>query len=293
MCYWKRFCGDKMRRNFLVEAIANPGQQPIVFIFVITLGLGVAANGLSSLVLDVLGDWLEAHLGMPKVVWLISVVLFVVELVLLNIPTFVEGVRSLVGRNASLVESVNVLPLRETLPGLVVLMSLHDAAARAAILHHWQAGEGNLQHCWIICGGERSLAAAETMVTQLVEQGLPRRLFHYGRGVAIADVQNVRGVLGLIPDEALAQDPNYIRRLVEAIYGQAQREYGLDEFEMIADYTGGTKSMTAGMILACTKPTRRLQYWLSEYDENRQPVNSQMMEVEVDYRLGAIGERRD
>jgi hypothetical protein len=272
-----------MRRNFLVEAIANPGQQPVVFIFVITLGLGIAANGLSSLVLDILGDWLQTHWGMPKVVWLITVVLAVVGAVLLGIPTFVTGMRSLVLRNASLVETTKVVALRQTLPGLIVLMSLQDAAARAAILHHWRSGEGKLQHCWIICGGEKSLDTAEAMVNDLVGQGLPRRMFYYG--AAIADVTNPRVMLTLSPDERWAQDPNYIRRLVEAIYQEAQMQYGLSEREMIADYTGGTKSMTAGVILACVKPTRRLQYWLSDYDENRQPVNSQMMEVVVDYQL--------
>ncbi|MCX5965168.1 MAG: hypothetical protein NT070_19190 [Cyanobacteria bacterium] len=45
-----------MAKNRLTEAIANPGRQPFVFIFVITLVLGIAANGLSSLVLDTLGE---------------------------------------------------------------------------------------------------------------------------------------------------------------------------------------------------------------------------------------------
>jgi CRISPR-associated protein (Cas_Cas02710) len=274
-----------MRRNFLVEAIANPGQQPVVFIFVITLGLGIAANGLSSLVLDILGDWLQTQLGLPKVVWLVTVIIGVVGAVLLGIPTFVTGMRSLVLRNVSLVETTKVIALRQTLPGLIVLMSLQDAAARAAILHHWRSGEGKLQHCWIICGGEKSLDAAEAMVNDLVEQGLPRRMFYYGDSFAIADVTNPKVMLALSPDEQRAKDPNYIRRLVEAIYQEAQMQYSLGEREIIADYTGGTKSMTAGVILACAKPTRRLQYWLSDYDENLQPVNSQMMEVVVDYRL--------
>jgi hypothetical protein len=274
-----------MRRNSLVEAIANPGQQPVVFIFVITLGLGIAANGLSSLVLDLLGEWLQTHWGMPKVVWLVTVIIGVVGAVLLGIPTFVTGMRSLVLRNTSLVETTKVVVLRQTLPGLIVLMSLQDAAARAAILHHWRSGEGNLQHCWIICGGEKSLAAAETMVNDLVEQGLPRRLFHYGDGVAVADVANPQILLALSPDEQRAQDPNYVRRLVEGIYQQAWMQYGLREEEIIADYTGGTKSMTAGVILACAQPKRRLQYWLSDYDENRQPINSQMMEVVIDYQI--------
>jgi CRISPR-associated protein (Cas_Cas02710) len=277
-----------MKRNILVEAIANPAQQPMVFIFVITLGLGIAANGLSSLVLDLLGNWLEARLGMPKVVWLVTVVIGVVGVVLLGIPAFVEGVRSLVWRNTSWVETTKVVPLQQTLPGLVILMSLQDGTARKAILHHWQSGEGELQHCWIICGGRQSLAAAEAMVSDLVAMGLPRRMFHYGDEMAIADVQNPQVMLALSPSEQRAQDPNYIRRLVEAIYAQAQVQYGLAEEEMIADYTGGTKSMTAGVILACAKPTRRLQYLMSEYDGQLKPVNSRMMEVMIEYRMKAI-----
>lgn len=35
---------------------------------------------------------------------------------------------------------------------------------------------------------------------------------------------------------------------------------GIEDSDLIADYTGGTKSMTAGIILACTSPERRLQF---------------------------------
>jgi len=35
---------------------------------------------------------------------------------------------------------------------------------------------------------------------------------------------------------------------------------GWSETDVIADYTGGTKSMTAGTVLACASPDRRLQF---------------------------------
>jgi hypothetical protein len=264
----------------LVEAIANPAQQPVVFILVITLGLGIAANGLSSLVLDIGGAWLESSLGMPKPIWVLTVVIGVVGVVLLKIPSFVAGVRSLMS-GRMMVEQAKVVPLRQTFRGLILLMSLQDAPLRAAILHHWQSGRGALRHCWII-GGERSLGVTEKLLEELECQGIPRNIFHFGVQVTIVDPQS-KERLSLIPDENLVQDPNYIRRLVEGIYQQAQGVYGLDESEMIADYTGGTKSMTAGVILACTKPTRRLEYLMSEYDENRQPMNSRMMEVVIEY----------
>lgn len=34
-----------MKRNVLLKAIANPSEQPIVFIFVFILALGIATNG--------------------------------------------------------------------------------------------------------------------------------------------------------------------------------------------------------------------------------------------------------
>ena len=51
----------------------------------------------------------------------------------------------------------------------------------------------------------------------------------------------------------------YIRRLINCIYADAQKQK-LQESEVIADYTGATKGMTAGIILACTNSNRRLQY---------------------------------
>lgn len=35
---------------------------------------------------------------------------------------------------------------------------------------------------------------------------------------------------------------------------------GLGPEDVIADYTGGTKTMTAGMILACARPDRKLEF---------------------------------
>jgi hypothetical protein len=47
--------------------------------------------------------------------------------------------------------------------------------------------------------------------------------------------------------------------LVQQIYKEAEA-LGIPRSEIIADYTGGTKSMTAGLILACTEQDRDLQY---------------------------------
>jgi hypothetical protein len=51
-----------------------------------------------------------------------------------------------------------------------------------------------------------------------------------------------------------------VHRLVDAIYTEAMEVHGLKEEEVVADYTGGTKSMTSGMVLACASPRRPLHF---------------------------------
>ena len=83
----------------------------------------------------------------------------------------------------------------------------------------------------------------------------------------------------LVADE-LVDDPKYIQQLVDSIYIDAQ-EKGLDETEVIADYTGATKGMTAGILLACLAPARQLQY-ISQIQF------PQIMSVHVSYRLKRV-----
>lgn len=66
--------------------------------------------------------------------------------------------------------------------------------------------------------------------------------------------------LKVLPEETI-HDPNATFKLVNQIYTQASEEQ-LEPEQIIADYTGGTKSMTAGLILACASPQRRLQFML-------------------------------
>jgi len=48
-----------------------------------------------------------------------------------------------------------------------------------------------------------------------------------------------------------ADDPKETYYLVRSVYEEAQA-LRLSEKNVVADYTGGTKSMTAGMVLACS-----------------------------------------
>jgi hypothetical protein len=128
--------------------------------------------------------------------------------------------------------------------GLIVFSSPGERVTPAenAIKAHL----AKLEHCWIIVG-----------------PALP------GRGPSARDNANriaqeyasqKPGLKFYIQDLDDEHDPEKTFRLVRSIYDQA-RTLGLSEKEIIADYTGGTKSMTAGMVLACsTSPDRDAQY---------------------------------
>jgi hypothetical protein len=171
--------------------------------------------------------------------------------------------------------TANVTPLQRTYPGLIVLMSPYseNSPAEAAIRHHMQ--NNCLKFCWIICTN-KSVEHARHMVDRLKQEGAELVRFYYG-SEPIEDVDLRDRTLTLLVPNDLMDDPNHIRKLMEGIYADAERN-GLSEADVMADYTGATKGMTAGIILACTKPERSLQY-ISQ-------VNSgQIMAVQIAYKL--------
>lgn len=276
-----------MAKNRLTEAIENPGRQPFVFIFVITLVLGIAANGLSSLVLDTLGEWLSATFNIPKVLWQIVVVFGMILAVVAGLVNVPDVLRSLLGNTTLRVSQVNVMPMVQTQPGLILFMSLNkNSAARVAIEHHWEKGMGDLQHCWLICAGDEPLRVAEELVMELVEMGIPRRIFHYGIDYEFSDGRG--GIMNLTPTKDQAEDPNFSRLVVDCLYEEGAERFGLMEADIVVDYTSGTKSMSAGMILACASPSRRLQYVQSDYLDGK-PVNARVMEVKLRYEVRKKG----
>ena len=276
-----------MAKNRLMEAIANPGRQPFVFIFVITLVLGVASNGLSSLLLETLGEWLAITFGVSKVLWQIFVVFGMILAVVAGLVNVPNVLRSVLGNSTLRVSQVNVVPMLQTQPGLILFMSLNkNSAARVAIEHHWEKGLGDLQHCWLICAGDEPLQVAEELVMELVEMGIPSRTFHYGFGYEFND--GMGGIMNLVPTKDQAEDPNFSRLMVDCWYEAGAERCGLMEAEIVVDYTSGTKSMSAGMILACASPSRRLQYVQSDY-LNGKPVNARVMEVTLQYEVRKKG----
>jgi CRISPR-associated protein (Cas_Cas02710) len=137
--------------------------------------------------------------------------------------------------------------------GLIVLSSIGQgrSSAEQAVIYHWQGLQDEyptpvLEQCWIITGGTESERSATELIGDLIKSGIPPEVFH----------------MKPIPSEH-ADNPeavHAVHRLVDQIYVEATQKFNLPEEQVMADYTGGTKSMTSGTILACTSPRRPLQF---------------------------------
>ena len=139
-------------------------------------------------------------------------------------------------------------------PGLIVLVSPQRATERLEDLASYQAlafHQRRLSHCWLIAtnGPGGSLATA---------QALAQHFGAYGINSTIWQVLDATHA-----DETFA--------LVEQIYSAEVPEAGLAEQDVIADITGGTKPMTAGMVLACGD-RRPMQYMVFQQHGPSLPV---------------------
>lgn len=274
-----------MKRPSIVELITDPTKNFLTFFLIGTLLFTIVADGISALFWDVLGEWLQTRMGIenPSLLKaLIVLSLTTLLLIVIYATNFSRWLKKKLARfpifGIKIPDQTNVTPLTTTLPGLIAAMSPKDnSPAELAIHHHWNGGKSpSLKHCWLICT-KKSLPYAQEMIKKFTDKGLTQTIeFHYGN-YQLTDPEYPEQKLNLLIEDNLVDDPNYIRRLVNCIYADAQKR-GLEESDVIADYTGATKGMTAGIILACTAPDRRLQY-ISQVD------NSQLMEVKISYKL--------
>jgi len=137
------------------------------------------------------------------------------------------------------VTTASVQPRR----GLIVLVSVGPppTAAEEAIRAHLE----RLEYCWLIVGPGEGEGSPQENAKRIIREysQYKGRQIHFKQ----EELNN--------PD-----NPEAVYYLVQRIYTEA-RDYGLSEADLIADYTGGTKSMTAGMVLACaTREDRDMQY---------------------------------
>lgn len=146
--------------------------------------------------------------------------------------------------------------------GLIAYVSLQQRAhLEKAIAHH----RGTLAQVWLIATAETQKLAGDIVK----DQQLP--------GVNFA-------VLAL----AEPWDPLKAQALIENIY---QTSLGaLTESEVIADFTGGTKPMTVGMVFACLHPQRALQYVPAAYGKDGDPAKP-LEPVEYRFDAQLIGQQ--
>lgn len=171
----------------------------------------------------------------------------------------------------AMIQSENVTPRK----GLIALSSPGSriTAAENAIKAHL----GNLQHCWIITGPDipgakpTSQENAEDIARRY--QALnPTMVFH----------------IKPLDDE---HNPKMAFHLVQSIYHEAFA-HGLMEQDVAADYTGGTKSMTAGMVLACSVSEERNAQYMKPRQVEPTGIATPAAEavpILVDLRFGAKG----
>jgi hypothetical protein len=126
-------------------------------------------------------------------------------------------------------------------PGLIVLVGIgrkdtkpEELSHNLAIEYHLsceEAGGDALRVCWLIAtGGVKGSVPVAREVRKRYESHCDKVILHVLNSAF--DVQEAY-------------------RLVRGIYTEEAAEYGLAPEQIIADFTGGTKPMSAGMILAC------------------------------------------
>jgi hypothetical protein len=183
---------------------------------------------LQGIVPNLLTDWIRAHLTL-YFIGATALVLILLGWVVRRMRRF-RGIR---------VTTAPVQPRR----GLIVLVSAGPppTAAEEAIRAHLE----RLEYCWLIVGPGEGEGSPRENAERIIREYSQ----HNGRQIHF--------------EQRYLENPNDLEAvyyLVQSIYTEA-RAYKLSEADLIADYTGGTKSMTAGMVLACaTREDRDMQY---------------------------------
>lgn len=241
-----------MRKFF---ASLRPFLEPTSLPFLFVLGVIIFSVGSNAIY-----DWAKERLGTPARVAVVALV--IILLLVLSYEVMKRFRLRLTVRN--------IAPRR----GLVVLISQGKAEttpAAAAIEYHLPA----LEHCWLITSTE-SQSAPEPPFQSAWKNASQLKTQYQNR---------VRMHIKVIDPE----DPQSIFHSVEQVYQEA-KSFGLTSKDIVADFTGGTKMMTAGMVLACTPEERDVQYmkplaFLSDGQADR-AAGSEPRWVDLNFFLG-------
>jgi hypothetical protein len=150
--------------------------------------------------------------------------------------------------------------------GLIALVSygrLSDIPATAAIKYHLAENEAGaserLRCCWLVATEAPSQKELDPTAGVVVPYGEPPQS-SAKNALDLCDRYRERLDKVEVITIGDADDPEDTFVAVEEAYRRARKRHGLEAGEVIADFTGGTKAMTAGMVLACVGKGRRLEY---------------------------------
>jgi hypothetical protein len=138
-------------------------------------------------------------------------------------------------RFATLVQAVAALDAESVATVRDVLMDSTMGPLIAAVEHHRPA----LTRCWIVVsGGDKGTAGLYEDATKILQRIAPKCSF---KRVLTEDAFNIK----------------LMTEMTETVYREAASEIGAD---IIADFTGGTAAMSAGMVLATLNEDRDVEY---------------------------------
>jgi CRISPR-associated protein (Cas_Cas02710) len=257
-----------------------------------TITTAVLGNGISGLILDTICSGLDQYTPLTKWAWQMIVVVILILILTVSIANLRSIIQRLLGNRSPYVKKVQPLGSDVNCKGLIVFMGQRSGSpAEKAILHHLQSKPLTISYCWLICGGDEFLKNVPYMIELLPNQKEYIKFF-FDRERRYLNPDDRTQELSLVLTAEQADDPNIIRQLIEAIYTEANEKFQLADDQIFIDYTGGTKSMTAGAILAGADPERRLQYLRSQYQNGVRVENTaELMEVDISYRVKPIDSR--
>jgi len=214
----------------VLRPFLEPGTAPLLFV----TGL-ILLNIISNAVYELFKNLFDAP---------VRILLIAAGLLALFLITY-----ALVRRIFKPELTVTDLTPRRGLIGLVSQGRLSDIPVSASISFH----EPALTHCWFITSKQPPSEPGSPPVGE----GEPFNSAWKNTQELIARLQGkVKFVQAVEIDP---ENPEEIFSAVDEIYSVARRA-GLRSEDIVADFTGGTKTMSISMVLACTPAGRAVEY---------------------------------
>lgn len=229
----------------------------LALLFAITSGI---ASGLFA-------DWLHEEAGFPRI-WtgVAALVVLAISAVLFS-HRVKKALRSL--RTGPVIMTASKEGNVKPAEGLIALVSI--GRGRSSVVDAVFFHKETLRHIWLI----RSLASEQD--AQIIKNEI-RKFLPPER----CDIH----------DDKILDDPDDIDdafHKVKVLRRRASRDFRIADEDLICDFTGMTKAASAGMVLACAQPGKRLQYMRPmDKDEHGYPTGetrSLPREIHISYRI--------